>query len=179
MSDRSEQADLGPGDVVTVGDLSSDEVGSGARMGADKPAVELIPVRCWYALFARQAIPIAYADDLMGCVESLSEFQEQRANGNELLASIPDKWFIPAAHVFAYGKNKYAAWNWLKGMPWSVPMGCAIRHARAIIIDRELDDEESGLSHVGHFVCNLIMLATYYETFPQGNDLPDGRYFNG
>jgi Domain of unknown function (DUF5664) len=76
-----------------------------------------------------------------------------------------------AARVFDYGRKKYAEWNWAKGMAWSIPLACALRHCLAIL-DGEENDPESGLPHVGHIKCNLLMLLTFAETFPDGDDRP-------
>jgi len=65
----------------------------------------------------------------------------------------------------------------MKGMSWSVVVGCALRHAKKIF-EGELLDDESGLPHRGHFACNLIMLGTFYTTYPEGNDFPNEEYFH-
>lgn len=107
-----------------VGDVNSNEAGSGARYNAGKPAFELVP----------------------------------------LIA------FEACAQVFDYGRKKYAQpWNWAKGMPWSVPLGCLLRHISAWQAG-ENTDAESGLPHLAHAMANLVMLTTYARTFPQGDD---------
>ncbi|KKN76140.1 hypothetical protein LCGC14_0373350 [marine sediment metagenome] len=167
----------------SVGDLDSDDVGTGARIGAGKLPVELIPVRCWVAVFrqaGRNRGEWDWSDATLNfCMSALAGFQEGGITGKELLESVPHPWFDEAVEVLAYAirDGGYREWNWLKGMPWSVPLGCAIRHAKAHILDGECSDKESGLSHIGHFVCNLIMLATFYDTYPEGNDFPDPRFF--
>jgi hypothetical protein len=172
--------DTRPGGVVMIGDLSSDEKGSGARMNADKLAVEQIPVRCWHKLFHAQMSVLnedkVYLGQLLDLVEALAAFQEGKADGLQLLHSVPAYWFEDAIAVFVYGAKKYKRWNWLKGQAWSVPMASAIRHARAVFAG-EIVDRESGLAHTGHFTCNLIMLATFYDTYKEGNDFPDPKFF--
>ncbi len=168
--------DMTPGPIVFVGDLDSDEKGSGARMNADKLAVELIPVRIWAAILRGNR---GLRDlELVTCVEDLALFQEGRLPGGQLLNNVPIEWLECAVYVFVYGMGKYKRWNWLKGMPWSVPLASAIRHAKAMFAGEDLDPE-SGLPHKGHFVCNLIMLATYYDTYKEGNDFPDPKFFRG
>jgi hypothetical protein len=76
------------------------------------------------------------------------------------------------AAVFDYGSRKYASWNWVKGMKWSIPIDCALRHARALWVGNEENDPESGLPHRGHIMCNIVMLLHYRQYFPEGNDLP-------
>lgn len=109
---------------MTIGDITSDKRGTGARYNDGKVPMELIP--------------------LIG-LES-------------------------AAAVFGYGAKKYASWNWAKGMPWSSVVGCMMRHLAAIQRGEDLDPE-SGLPHIGHLMCNALMLATFRETYPEGNDL--------
>jgi hypothetical protein len=81
-----------------------------------------------------------------------------------------------AAKVFGYGAVKYAPWNWAKGMPWSVPVGCIGRHLLALLWGEELD-KESGLPHRGHVGCNVMMLQHYAEHYTEGNDLPPQELF--
>lgn len=65
------------------------------------------------------------------------------------------------------------AWNWAKGMAWSVPIACAARHLMAMLAGEVLD-AESKLPHRGHVFCNLVMLFTYASTFVEGDDRPKG-----
>jgi aryl-alcohol dehydrogenase-like predicted oxidoreductase len=75
------------------------------------------------------------------------------------------------ARVWAYGARKYAAWNWAKGMDWSVPFACLQRHLAAWQRGEE-NDPESGLPHLAHAACNLRMLTLYAQTFPEGDNRP-------
>ena len=89
----------------------------------------------------------------------------------------PDLSLIPLctledeARVWAYGKKKYAAWNWAKGMDWSVPYACAMRHLAAWQRGEDID-LESGQSHLAHAMCNLRMLTLYSRTYTEGDDRP-------
>ena len=71
--------------------------------------------------------------------------------------------------VWEYGRRKYAAWNWMKGMMWSIPFACLMRHLALWQMGEELD-KESGLPHLAHAMCNLRMLVAYKRVFPQGDD---------
>ena len=115
----------------SIGDVTSDERGSGARYNGGKTRYDLIPLSA-----------------LKSC-----------------------------ADVFAYGEKKYAAWNWAKGMNWSVPYACAVRHFEAWQRGEDIDPE-SGLPHIGHVMCNLIMLAHYEEHYPEGDDRPPADLFS-
>ena len=116
-----------------VGDVNSDERGSGARANAGKPELHLVP------------LPL-----LEG-----------------------------TARVFMYGRSKYAEWNWAKGMAWSICFGCCLRHAQAALRDERAIDPDSGESHWGHFLCNLIMLDWYVDHYPEGDDRPLFRRADG
>ncbi len=75
--------------------------------------------------------------------------------------------------VLAYGANKYGDQNWRNngGLDWSRPLAAAYRHLLAWQGGQDLDDE-SGLLHLAHAMCNLMMLLDYGLT---GNG-SDNRY---
>lgn len=108
-----------------IGDLTSDDKGSGARFNSGKPDYSLIP-----------------------------------------LQTLTDE-----ARVWMHGQKKYNAWNWTKGMPWSVPYACALRHLAAWQAGEE-NDQESGLPHLAHAMCNLRMLTLYSTNYTEGDDRP-------
>ena len=117
--------DIINGATERVGDVNSNERGSGARYNTNKPDLSLIP-----------------------------------------LCTLEDE-----ARVWMYGKQKYAAWNWAKGMNWSIPLACALRHLAAWQRGEE-NDQESGLPHLAHAMCNLRMLTLYSKQYPEGDDRP-------
>lgn len=171
--------DLGTGQIIRW-EGESDVKGSGKRTNKGKLHVELIPVRHWVSLLrCRRRHYGAEPAAMIVALEALAEFQEGLYVDRPLLAPIWPVWFDEAARVFdwASADGHYETWNWLKGMPWSVPVGCAVRHIKAILIDGEDHDQDSGLLHIGHFTCNIIMLAQYAHSYKEGNDLPDPKYF--
>ena len=62
-------------------------------------------------------------------------------------------------------ENAYTPWNWAKGMMWSVPYACMMRHIVAWYRG-ETNDPETGESHLAHAMCNLLMLTHYEDAFP-------------
>jgi hypothetical protein len=84
---------------------------------------------------------------------------------------VPTHLLENTAKVFGYGMRKYAAWNWAKGMKYSVVIGCIKRHLAAIERGEDLDPE-SGLPHTGHIGCNLMMLEHYMKMYPELDDRP-------
>ena len=81
-----------------------------------------------------------------------------------------------AVKVMAKGAEKYSAWNWAKGMPWSTPYACAMRHLAAWYRG-ETYDAETGENHLDHAICNLLMLKHFADTYQDGDDRPID-YFN-
>ena len=152
---------------IQVGDVTSTAKGSGARFNAGKPPMDLLPISI-LAEYWRTAKDSPAARSLA----HLGEWQKtgKRINLMFALDALEGDIWQEAAGVFDYGRKKYAEWNWAKGMAWSVPTGCAVRHLLAIIEKDEDIDPESGKSHRGHAACNIIMLLTYETTFPEGDD---------
>jgi hypothetical protein len=158
-----------------IGDITSDARGSGARFNSGKPDLSLVPLK----LLATTHLSDPHGAEELRCwgfaLEYLGQYQGNHdvVNLYHALDELGDGW-SECADVFTYGKKKYAAWNWAKGMPWSVPLACAARHIKHVLNgDHEMDlDPESGLPHRGHVFCNIVMLLQFAETYPEGNDLP-------
>lgn len=110
---------------MPVGDINSNEKGSGARYNDGKPDYSLLP-----------------------------------------LFTLEDE-----IRVWMYGASKYSSWNWSKGMLWSVPYSCILRHLSAWQRGEDVDPE-SGLPHLAHVMCNVRMLTLYAKNYPEGDDRP-------
>lgn len=152
---------------MAIGNVKSKARGSGARYNDGKPAMELIPFRLLLGTIGAEVAEV---------MEQLAAWQEGEDSAAELALDLAagrkDYGWEDCARVFEYGRKKYASWNWAKGMPWSVPAACAVRHLLAIDRGEELDPE-SGLPHWGHVMCNLVMLATFVDTYTEGDDRPE------
>lgn len=102
---------------------------------------------------------------------------DAKGSGARYNADKPDLSLIPLvtleeeARVWMYGAKKYKAWNWAKGMDWSVPYACALRHLSAWQKGEEIDPE-SGESHLAHVMCNIRMLMLYSKTYKEGDNRP-------
>lgn len=108
----------------------------------------------------------------IGDVNSKEKGSGARYNiGKADLSLIPLVTLEEEAMVWEYGKAKYAAWNWAKGMNWSVPYACALRHLSAWQRGEEIDPE-SGQSHLAHVMCNIRMLMLFSKTYQEGDDRP-------
>lgn len=153
---------------MAIGDINSNEVGSGARFNDGKIDIGLIPL---YILADYYTI----TKGVTQCTQALTALGKFQRGGDrddliECLKALEFDWRT-CAQVFEYGKKKYAEWNWAKGMPWSVPIACAGRHLMAVI-EGEAFDAESKLPHIGHAECNIIMLLLYCDTYPEGDNRP-------
>lgn len=108
---------------------------------------------------------------------------DARGSGARYNEGKPDFSLIPLstmegeARVWAYGANKYKAWNWMKGMDWSVPYACMMRHMAAWQRGEEVDPE-TGESHLDHAMCNLRMLRYYTDFYKEGDNRPKD-FFKG
>ena len=95
---------------------------------------------------------------------------------------IPIHLIAGAARVFKHvtkRKDKpYPLWNWVKGMPWSVPYACMIRHLDAWYRG-ETNDPETEENHLHHVLCNLLMLIHYEDAFAEGDDRPSEFFKKG
>jgi hypothetical protein len=112
----------------------------------------------------------------IGDVNSKAKGSGARYNtGKPDYSLIPLNTLEDEVRVWMYGKDKYAAFNWMKGMAWSVPFACALRHLTAWQRGEQLDPE-SGLPHLAHVMCNIRMLTLYEKTYPEGDDRPPQEF---
>ena len=146
--------------------IQSDVRGKGLRDNKGKPPLHFIPPSLMSYL-GEHSIPTVWG--------MLDDGWCGKRSWTEVLWHVVDyfgeNYMDEASFVFQFGAEKYAPFNWAKGMAWSIPLDCAMRHLRAHAHGEEADPE-SGYSHIGHLVCNLIMLAFFERTYPEGNDLP-------
>jgi hypothetical protein len=82
------------------------------------------------------------------------------------------------ARVFEYGSRKYSRWNWTQAADLEAEdryMGAALRHYAAMqaggVFAR---DEESGLYHLDHLLCTLVILRGLLQLH-QGMPADPGR----
>lgn len=156
---------------MAVGDITSNEKGTAARYNDGKPDMGLIPLKLMADYF--ETFPATLSTDYLSVVNALGHVGEFQMGGDveHLHCAINElRDWVGCAKVFEFGKAKYAPWNWAKGFQWSVPIACIGRHARYILQDQEWVDQDSGLGHVGHIMCNIIMLLYFYENYKEGDD---------
>lgn len=73
------------------------------------------------------------------------------------------------AAVMTYGKQKYGANNWRGGIVYSRLLAAVMRHINSYRKGESLDPE-TGLSHLSHASCGLMMLLEFEETRPDLDD---------
>lgn len=156
-----------------VGDVTSNARGSGARYNAGKVPLDLLLLIDVADMLPRDTEERRDVIEALGALGTFQETRDREALEAVVacLYSSHTEALRDAARVLDYGRKKYAAWNWAKGMSWSIPLACAARHLLAIY-DGERDDKESGLPHAAHVVCNVLMLAAFARFYGEGDDLP-------
>lgn len=74
------------------------------------------------------------------------------------------------AAVMTFGAKKYSADNWRSGFKYSRLLSAVLRHIMAYMRG-ETTDPETGLSHLSHAMCGLMMLVEFEQTGAGENDL--------
>ncbi len=88
---------------------------------------------------------------------TMTKIEGQRFNsGKPATHLLPAAALIEVAKVFEFGAQKYCANNYRKGLPWSTYVGSGLRHLWDWYAGEELDPE-SGLHHLAHLGCNVLM----------------------
>lgn len=167
-----------------IGDVNSAEVGSGARFNGGKTQMEYIPASLIARFYNHLTLKYPNSDNngekwqTIKILNHLGKFEEGDDSAvQDILGNIPvDHLWDSTAKQFDFGAKKYAAWNWAKGMPWSVPIACIKRHA-VCLLHGESIDPESDVHHYGAIGCNAVMLSHYLEHYPEGDDRPPSEYF--
>jgi len=80
--------------------------------------------------------------------------------------------------ILMFGKRKYDAWNWTKGIKYSRVADALDRHMKAWFAGEEVDPE-TGLNHVWHAFCNVMFLSHYVsnpEKYKEFDDRPIDIY---
>lgn len=82
---------------------------------------------------------------------------------------LPPDALLGTAAVFEYGSRKYSANNWRKGIALSRLTGALLRHIFAFMAGQD-NDPESGLPHLDHALCSLMMLRDTWKNRPDMDD---------
>lgn len=74
------------------------------------------------------------------------------------------------AKVLTKGAQKYSPNNWRAGLAFTRLMGATLRHLNAYN-SGEMLDQETGLSHLGHAMCEIMFMLEFEKTRPELNDI--------
>lgn len=161
--------------------------GSGIRFNEGKVPYEYLPLDVLVSFLDRhKEEPIGPVFDPKIMLLRLAAWQRRDEMPiTDLVLYSMDKEGLPgfaeAARVFKHVTERpvkpYPMWNWARGMKWSIPLGCAVRHTLAMMAG-EVNDPETELPHRGHLQCNLIMLLCYKAIYPDGDDRPEEGLFS-
>ena len=79
----------------------------------------------------------------------------------------------PLVEVLMFGATKYSKDNWKKGQAITELLGSLFRHIIAFQKGEDLD-EESGKSHIGHAMCNLMFIQYVLDNHKHFDDRKKG-----
>ena len=117
-------------------------------------------VRYKYDLVAKKTVP--YTDE-PGVINRSKEWPDEqqyadRHNKGKLeWDQIDFESLEPLVEVLMFGETKYSRDNWKKGQLITELLGSLFRHIIAFQKGEDLDSE-SGKSHIGHAMCNLMFI---------------------
>lgn len=124
---------------------------------------------------AKCASDYNYKNTDKGESEKMVDGGGKRYNSNKLpIELVPTSAMYAMADVLQYGATKYEPNNWRRGMKWSIPYACAMRHLMKWFEGEDRDDE-SGREHLSHVIANIAMLVEYAKTCPELDDRFKGQ----
>jgi hypothetical protein len=85
------------------------------------------------------------------------------------LALLSPIWLFAVGRVLTFGKRKYAAHNWRKGIKLTRLLSACLRHLLAFIGGEDLDPE-TGECHLDHASCCLMFARELWQTNPDLDD---------
>ena len=94
--------------------------------------------------------------------------------GKRLWHLLPMEALEDMIKVLEFGAEKYDKHNWKRGFSYTSLLDCLQRHMVAYGKGEDIDPE-SGVSHLGHALCNLVFLS-YFEKYPEQYKQFDDRF---
>lgn len=86
--------------------------------------------------------------------------QIKQDNGKLRMELIPPETLKALAEVLTYGANKYSANSWQQVEPQRY-LGALLRHLVEYVKDNNSIDDESGIKHIDHVLCNACFLGWF------------------
>ena len=88
----------------------------------------------------------------------MGELGGRRNEGKLKWSLVSWKALEPMVKVLMFGAEKYDDHNWKKGLNYTETCESLQRHLNSFI-EGEDNDQESGIPHVGHVLCNAMFLS--------------------
>lgn len=149
----SEDRDPIPGEAGYVHPEYGSEPEEPSVAEADEPAIDLKQVA------AEHFVPYVENPERQRAVTGAVKDNRSKSR----VDLIPAAPLIGAGKVLGYGALKYKPNNWRLGLRWSDTFASLLRHLLAFNEGEDID-EESGLPHIDHAMCQLLFLSDYYHT---------------
>lgn len=89
------------------------------------------------------------------------------------MSLVPQLAKYDVAKVMTYGEEKYAAYNWMEGFKWTLLTDAIDRHLTAFLCGED-NDPESGLPHLAHLACSVMMALENCYLHPELDDRWEG-----
>ena len=112
-------------------------------------------------------VSIKYVDKMIATISSPNWREEvpvpkfiKDDNAKTRYDLLPPELLEETARVLTYGAQKYSAHNWAQGASWSRDFSAMMRHMGAWW-GVEVNDSETGVSHLAHAACCLSFLIAY------------------
>lgn len=153
-------------DALEVEDLPVQEY---LRPGLIPPAEEPKEIR----LSVQDHSPFMNREQACWCIpkdtNSVSSGGDHKDAGKSRLDLLDAYAIEQMGHVLGFGASKYSPFNWTKGIAYTRLQGSALRHILAFQRGEDLDPE-SGLPHLAHGMCCLMMLLGMTQRHPELDD---------
>lgn len=103
-------------------------------------------------------------------IRDVAEIRGSRFNNGKTRYDLLDWETLQGlADVLAFGAQKYAPYNWKKGLPVTEIIASMLRHVAAISQGEDIDSE-TGLPHADHIQCNAMFLSWMMKNRPDMDD---------
>jgi rubredoxin len=108
--------------------------------------------------------------------ENIERNQEHKADGGKLMMElIPTTALVSLGNVLTYGAKKYSPNSWQR-VERERYVGALLRHFVAYMNNPTGRDEESGLMHIEHVLCNAAFLNDMAQKSTKPAEWYEGKY---
>lgn len=143
------------------------------RFDTGKPEFHHIHPHAWSFMIEKQDSKIKLMSDAMDEYFYYNDTQPLFGIFSSLLLQDHVESMV---RVLEFGSRKYASLNYTKGMKFSRVLNSFRRHTWADLRGEECD-VESGISHLGHAMCNVMFMLLYSKLY-DGSEFDDRILLN-